>query len=68
MEVAADIDWWWSEVTKEYVLEILRESGTGERLAMSMSTENLVSNENLLMLTSVLEKGDNSKTGANLSL
>lgn len=47
-----------SDATKRHALDILREAGTGERLAVAMSTENLVSNENLLMLTSVLEKAD----------
>ena len=44
--------------TKKHALDILREVGTGERVAVAMSTENLVSNENLRMLTSVLEKAD----------
>jgi len=34
---------------------MLRDAGTGERLCFVMSTENQVSNENLLALTSVLE-------------
>ena len=45
-------------VTKKYALDILRDVGIGDRLAVAMSTENLVSNENLLVLTSVLEKAD----------
>lgn len=40
--------------TEEYALALLREGIPGERLALAMSTENLVSNENLLALTSVL--------------
>ena len=32
--------------------------GAGERLVLEMSTENLVSNENLLALTAVLEKAE----------
>ena len=44
------------QATKEHALEILREAGAGDRVAVAMSTENLVSNENLLALTSVLEK------------
>ena len=44
-----------SEATRDYTLDLLAEVGTGERLVIQMSTENLVSNENLLMLTSVLE-------------
>ena len=47
-----------SEAVKKYTLEILREAIPGERLVIEMSTENLVSNENLLMLTSVLEHAD----------
>ncbi|MAG35290.1 MAG: hypothetical protein CL878_03450 [Dehalococcoidia bacterium] len=43
------------DATKEHALDILREAGSGERLAVAMSTENLVSNENLRMLTAVLE-------------
>src|SRR5512133_1250444 len=42
--------------TRELALDLLREAGAGERLAIAMSTENLVSNENLIALTSVLEK------------
>jgi hypothetical protein len=41
---------------REHAAELLREAGSGERLAIAMSTENLVSNANLLALTSVLEK------------
>lgn len=44
--------------TKKHALDLLRDVGTGERLAICASTENLVSNENLLVLTSVLEKAD----------
>ena len=44
------------EATQRYAIELLRNAGSGERLAVSMSTENLVSNENLIALTSVLEK------------
>ncbi len=43
------------EETKRYAIELLRGFGTGERLAVTASTENLVPNENLLMLASVLE-------------
>lgn len=41
--------------TQEYALDLLRECGSGARLAVAMSTEELVSNENLLALTAVLE-------------
>ena len=36
----------------------MREIGAGERVVVTMSAENLVSNENLLALTSVLEKAE----------
>jgi len=42
--------------TKRYAIEFLRGLGTGERVAVAMSTENIVSNENLIALTSVLER------------
>jgi hypothetical protein len=40
---------------RKYMLDLLREAASGERLVLSMSTENIVSNENLLALTAVLE-------------
>ena len=46
------------EKVRDFALDLLREVGSGERLVMAMSTENLVSNENLLALTSVLEGAD----------
>ena len=46
------------EATKNYTLDILKEVIPGDRLVIEMSTENLVSNENLLTLTSVLENAD----------
>ena len=46
------------ERTREYMLGLLREMGQGDRLVVEMSTENLVSNENLLALTSVLEQAE----------
>lgn len=49
--------------TEQHALDLLRDAGTGERLAVAMSTENLVSNENLRMLTAVLEKADLPLTG-----
>jgi len=42
--------------TRERAIDLLREAGPGDRLALEMSTENLVSNENLIALTSVLEE------------
>ncbi len=47
-----------SEATKQHALDLLREVGSGDRLVLAMSTENLVSNENLRTLTSVLENAD----------
>ena len=55
-----------SEVVKDYALELLAGMGSGERLAITMSTENLVSNENLLVLTSVLERADLPLTQAKI--
>ncbi|MBA7713141.1 hypothetical protein ES703_122140 [subsurface metagenome] len=46
------------EAVKKHALNFLREIGSGDRLVVEMNTENLVSNENLLMLTSVLENAD----------
>jgi hypothetical protein len=45
-------------VTKEFALQLLREIAPGERIAVAMSTENQVSNENLRMLTAVLENAE----------
>lgn len=44
--------------TQRYTVELLREIGQGERVVITMSPENLVSNENLLAVTSVLEKAE----------
>jgi hypothetical protein len=44
--------------TREFVLSLLREVVPGERLVITMSTENQVSNENLLVLTAVLEHAE----------
>jgi hypothetical protein len=41
--------------TTGYTVELLREAIPGERLVINMSAENLVSNENLLAVTAVLE-------------
>jgi hypothetical protein len=46
------------QATTRYVCELLQEAAPGERLVIEMSTENLVSNENLLALTSVLERAE----------
>jgi hypothetical protein len=47
-----------AEAVKNHALELLRSVLPGERLVIEMSTENLVSNESLLMLTSVLENAE----------
>jgi hypothetical protein len=44
------------QATREHMLQLLTEAVPGDRFAVEMSTENPVSNENLLALTSVLEK------------
>jgi hypothetical protein len=41
--------------TKKQALSMLRDIGVGERVCFEVSTENQVSNENMLALTSVLE-------------
>ena len=46
------------DATRDHALALLRGAGQGDRLVIEMSTENLVSNENLLMLTSVLEHAE----------
>ena len=46
------------EATQEHALELLGDIDPGDRVALAMSTENLVSNENLLALTAVLEGAD----------
>ncbi len=46
------------EAVKKHALNLLRDIGSGDRLVVEMCPENLISNENLLMLTSVLENAD----------
>ena len=46
------------EEVKKHALELLRSAVPCERLVISMSSENLVSNENLLMLTSILKNAE----------
>lgn len=46
------------EEVKKYTFDLLKEIGTGERLVVAMSTENIVSNDNMLALTSIFEKAD----------
>jgi hypothetical protein len=55
-----------AEAVKKSALELLRDIGTGDRVVMAMSTENIVSNENLLALTSVLENATLPLTRAKL--
>jgi hypothetical protein len=44
-----------SETVRKYMLNLLRSAGLGDRIAIEASTENLVSDENLLALSSILE-------------
>ncbi|KPK21034.1 MAG: hypothetical protein AMJ70_07215, partial [Dehalococcoidia bacterium SG8_51_3] len=46
------------EATWKHTLDLLRDTLPCERLCVEASTENIVSNENLLMLTSVLENAE----------
>ncbi|MDH7500766.1 MAG: hypothetical protein QHH30_10355, partial [candidate division NC10 bacterium] len=46
------------QATRERALSLLREAMPGDRVAIAMSTENPVSNQNLIALTSILEKAD----------
>jgi hypothetical protein len=46
------------EEVKKHALDLLRSVLPGERLVITMSTENLVSNENLLTLASILEHAE----------
>ena len=46
------------EATREHALNLLRDTVPGERLCIEASTENIVSNDNLRMLTSVLENAE----------
>jgi hypothetical protein len=43
---------------KDYTLELLRSIVPGDRLAIAMSTENLVTDEHLRLLTSILENAE----------
>ena len=47
-----------TEATKQHALELLRDVVPGDRVVVAASTENLVSNENLLVLTSVFENAE----------
>ena len=46
------------QATQEFALQLLGEIGAGDRVAMAMSTENQVSNDNLRTLTAVLEQAE----------
>lgn len=46
------------EATKEFALQLLREVAPGDRVLLTMSTENPVSNENLCALTTILEEAE----------
>jgi hypothetical protein len=47
-----------TEAVKNYTLDLLHSVVPGERLVISMSTENIVSNDNLRMLTSIFENAE----------
>ncbi len=46
------------EEVRKHALSLLREVIPGDRLTIQMTTENLVSNDNLIMLTSILENAE----------
>ena len=46
------------EAVKKHALNLLREVGSGDRLVIELCTETLLSDENLLLLTSILENAD----------
>jgi len=46
------------DAVKKHALNLLREVGSGDRLIVELGTETLISNENLLLLTSILENAD----------
>jgi len=54
------------KATREHALNLLRDVIPGERLCLEASTENIVSNENLLTLTSVLENAELPLTAAKI--
>ena len=45
-----------TEAVKKYMIDLLKLAIPGERLGIEASTENLVSDENLLVLSNILEK------------
>jgi len=50
------------KATNDFAVSFLREIGEEQRVAVAMSTENLVSNENLIALTEVLEHASHPLT------
>jgi hypothetical protein len=50
------------EAVRKHALNLLREVSSGDRLVIELCTETLLSDENLLLLTSVLENADLSLT------
>ena len=50
------------KATRDFALALLKGIGKEERMVIAMSTENLVSNENLLALTAVLEQASRPLT------
>jgi hypothetical protein len=46
------------DATMRHAIALLKDIGQGDRVVVCMSAENLVSNQNLLALTSVLEQAD----------
>jgi hypothetical protein len=56
------------KITTEYTVDLLRDMGTGDRLAVAMSTENLVSNDNMIAVTSVLEDAELPLTEAKIRM
>ncbi|MBT4498864.1 MAG: hypothetical protein HOC74_14140 [Gemmatimonadetes bacterium] len=55
-----------TRATQECALALLKEAIPGERVVVEMSTENIVSNENLLALTSVMEQAELPLSGAKI--
>ncbi|MHB9033052.1 MAG: hypothetical protein ACYC6L_08390 [Anaerolineae bacterium] len=55
------------EAVQHFALSLLQEAGMGERLVFIMSTENIVSNANLLALTGVLSQATLPLNGTTLA-
>lgn len=54
------------EAVKRHTLELLKSVVPGDRLIIEMSTENLVSNEDLLLVTSIIKDAELPLTGENI--